>query len=70
VCAFQLFPPKNLIGIAIAMGYTSEIKSLFDQPKYSTMEELTQIRKNQNKKKSYFVHLYGECRAVLSARYA
>jgi transcriptional regulator with XRE-family HTH domain len=46
---------KNLIGIAIAMGYTSEIKSLFDQPKYSTMEELTQIRKNQNKKKAHRV---------------
>ena len=46
---------KNLIGIAIAMGYTSEIKSLFGQPKYSTMEELTQIRKNQNKKKAHRV---------------
>ena len=37
---------KNLIGIAMVLGYTSEIKSLFAQPKYSTMEELTQIRKN------------------------
>ena len=46
---------KNLIGIAIALGYTAEIKSLFDQPKYSTMEELTQIRKNQNKKKAHRV---------------
>ena len=46
---------KNLIGIAITLGYTSEIKSLFDQPKYSTMEELTQIRKNQNKKKAHRV---------------
>ena len=44
---------KNLIGIAVALGYTSEIKSLFAQPKYSTMEELTQIRKNQNKKKAH-----------------
>ena len=44
---------KNLIGIAMALGYTSEIKSLFAQPKYSTMEELTQIRKNQNKKKAH-----------------
>lgn len=44
---------KNLIGIAIALGYTSEIKSLFAQPKFSTMEELTQIRKNQNKKKAH-----------------
>ena len=46
---------KNLIGLAIALGYTAEIKSLFDQPKYSTMEELTQIRKNQNKKKAHRV---------------
>ncbi len=42
---------KNLIGIAMAMEYTSEIKNIFDQPKYSTMEELTQIRKNSGKKK-------------------
>ena len=46
---------KNLIGIATALGYTSEIKSLFTQPKYSTMEELTQIRRNQNKKKAHRV---------------
>ena len=46
---------KNLIGIAIALGYTSEIKGLFAQPKYSTMEELTQIRRNQNKKKAHRV---------------
>ena len=42
---------KNLIGIALALGYTSEIKNLFSEPKYSTMEELLQIRKNTNKKK-------------------
>ena len=41
---------KNLICLAMAMGYTSEIKAVFAQPKYSTMEELTQIRKNSNKK--------------------
>ena len=46
---------KNLIGIANALGYTSEIKNLFTQPKYSTMEELTQIRRNQNKKKAHRV---------------
>ena len=42
---------KNLIGIAMALGYSSEIKNLFSEPKYSTMEELLQIRKNTNKKK-------------------
>ncbi|MBR1689090.1 MAG: helix-turn-helix transcriptional regulator [Prevotella sp.] len=46
---------KNLIGIAMALGYTAELKAVFSQPKYSTMEELTQIRKNQNKKKAHRV---------------
>lgn len=44
---------KNLIGLAMALGYTTEIKSLFAYPKYSTMEELTQIRKNTGKTKAY-----------------
>lgn len=44
---------KNLIALAMALGYTSEIKNLFVAPKYTTMEELTQIRKNTNKKKAY-----------------
>ena len=44
---------KNLIALAMALGYTSEIKKLFATPKYATMEELTQIRKNANKKKVY-----------------
>ena len=44
---------KNLIGLARALGYTSEIKGLFANPKYSTMEELTQIRKNTGKTKAY-----------------
>jgi len=44
---------KNLIGLAMALGYTSEIKGLFSNPKYSTMEELTQIRRNSGKTKAY-----------------
>lgn len=44
---------KHLIGIAIAMGYTSEVKSIFAEPKYSTMEELTQIRKNTGKTRAH-----------------
>ena len=43
---------KNLIGIAMAMEYTSEVKNIFSEPKYSTMEELTQIRKNTGKKRA------------------
>ena len=44
---------KNLIGIAVSLEYTSEIKNVFEQPKYSTMEELSQIRKNAGKKKAH-----------------
>lgn len=44
---------KNLIGIAMAMEYTSEVKSIFAEPKYSTMEELTQIRKNTGKSRAH-----------------
>ena len=40
---------KNLIGIAIAMEYTSEVKNIFAEPKYSTIEELTQIRRHTGK---------------------
>lgn len=44
---------KNLIGIAIAMEYTSEVKSIFAEPKYSTIEELTQIRRNTGKTRAH-----------------
>lgn len=42
----------NLIRLAIELGYTSEINSLFATPKYSTMDELQQIRRNTGKKKA------------------
>ena len=42
----------NLISLAMALGYTADIHALFSQPKYSTMEELLTIRKNQNKKRA------------------
>lgn len=44
---------KNLISIAMVMEYTSEMRNLFASPKYSTMEELQQIKRNMNKKKAY-----------------
>ncbi len=44
---------NNLIRLAMALGYTSEVKNIFAHPKYQTMEELTQIRKNTNKKRAY-----------------
>ena len=47
---------KNLIGLAIELGYAAEIKNIFAQPKYTTIEELTQIRKNSGKTKAYRKH--------------
>lgn len=44
---------KNLISLAMTLQYTSEIRHLFTEPKYSTMAELTQIRKNQGKKRAH-----------------
>lgn len=44
---------KNLILLAISMGYLCELRDTFSRPKYSTMEELTQIRRNTGKKKAY-----------------
>ena len=44
---------KNLIALAMSMDYTSEVKNIFSQPKYSTMEELSQIRKNAGKSRAY-----------------
>ena len=44
---------KNLIGIAMALGYISEVKRIFAEPKYSTMEEWTKIRKNTGKERAH-----------------
>lgn len=44
---------KNLIMLAISMDYLLELRDIFNAPKYSTMEELLQIRRNMGKKKAY-----------------
>lgn len=44
---------KNLISLAVALDYTSEIKGIFSRPKYSTMEELTAIRRNAGRKTAH-----------------
>lgn len=44
---------KNLIALAVALGYTPEIKGIFQSPKYSSMEELAQIRRNRAKKRAH-----------------
>ena len=44
---------QNLIKIAMALGYTSEVHHIFSEQKYSTMEELDQIKRNMGKKKAH-----------------
>lgn len=44
---------KSLIKLAMALGYTSEIKNLFSEAKFDTMEELEIIRRKQGKKRAY-----------------
>ncbi len=43
----------HLIRLALSMDYLHEIRDIFANPKYSTMEELLQIRRNRNKKKAH-----------------
>jgi len=42
---------NNFISLVMTLGYTAEIRQLLATPKYSTMEELRQIRRNRGKKK-------------------
>lgn len=44
---------KNLILLAISMDYLQEVRDIFFTPKYSTMDELLQIRRNSGKRKAY-----------------
>lgn len=44
---------KNLALLAIALGYPAELRDIFDTPKYSTTDELLEIRRNSRKKKAY-----------------
>lgn len=37
----------------MALGYLTEVRDIFAEPKFSTMEELLQIRANKGKKKAY-----------------
>ena len=56
---------NNLIELAIVLGYNLEIKNIFATPKYSTMEELLQIRKNQGKTKAYKRRESKKCKRIL-----
>ena len=44
---------ESLIKLAMALGYTSEIKDLFSAPKFDTIEELDLIRQKNNDKRAY-----------------
>ncbi len=44
---------ESLIKLAMALGYTSEIKDLFASPKFDTMEELALIRQKSKDKRAY-----------------
>ena len=44
---------ESLVRLAMALGYTPEIKSLFDTPKFDTIEELDIIRSKKDDKKAY-----------------
>ena len=48
-----LIASESLIKLAMALGYTSEIKDLFSAPKFDTMEELDLIRQKSNNKRAY-----------------
>lgn len=43
----------SLIKLAIALGYTTEVKSLFAAPKFATMAELDLIRSKTGDKRAY-----------------
>ncbi len=44
---------ESLVKLAMALGYTSEIKDLFGSPKFDTMAELEQIRRKSKGKRAY-----------------
>ncbi len=44
---------ESLVKLAMALGYTAEIKDLFGTPKFDTMEELDIIRHKSKDKRAY-----------------
>ncbi len=44
---------ESLIKLAMALGYTSEVKDLFGAPKFDTMDELDLIRQKSKDKRAY-----------------
>lgn len=44
---------ESLVKLAMALGYTPEIRSLFGEPKFDTMEELDIIRSKSGNIRAY-----------------
>lgn len=44
---------ESLVKLAMALGYVSEIRSLFGASKFDTMEELDLIRRKSKSKRAY-----------------
>lgn len=42
---------ESYVALCKALGYSDEIKSLLAEPKYSTIQELDRIHRNQNRKR-------------------
>jgi transcriptional regulator with XRE-family HTH domain len=42
---------RQYLDLALTLGYSEEVASLMDEPKYKTMDELETIRNNQNRKR-------------------
>lgn len=43
----------SLIRLAMALGYTEEVKSIFASPKFATMEALDMINRKKGDKRAY-----------------
>lgn len=44
---------ESLVKLAMALGYASEVRSLFGTSKFNTMEELDLIRRKSKSKRAY-----------------
>lgn len=44
---------ESLVRLAMALGYATDIRELFDMPKFETMEELDLIRRKSGDKRAY-----------------
>ncbi len=43
----------SLVSLAMAIGFTAQVKGLFGIPKFSTMAELDMINRKKNSKRAY-----------------